>query len=117
MEKEIADWLAKIKNCKEKSEIKTVTDSFDLSALMQNNQNAVNEILKIVNEQIKQFPLDKMPFVLDALYQTQNKDKFYLFCHLLEKTYTNLPTLTNLEKYPIHREKFKVFFHAYITME
>lgn len=115
MQKRISEWLKNIKFGKDE-EIKAQIDNFDLSALMKNKPNAAGEIIKVINEELKDFPLKKMPAVLDALYQTENKDKFFLFCYLLEKNYMDLPFLTNLENYTIHREKFKILLPTLIKI-
>jgi hypothetical protein len=107
MEKEIADWFSQITNCTDNKQIKSIVDGFDLTALMKQTANPADTFMALVKEEVKKIPLDKMPLVLDALYQSPSKVKFTLFCHLLELTYGDLPSLTNLEKYAIPVEKFK----------
>ena len=85
-------------------EIRETVEGFNLSEYV----GDIGKLLETVDQKLEEIPLEKMPYILDALYVTQNKDKFYLFCYLLEKTYKGLPFLTPLEQYPIHREKFRV---------
>ncbi len=60
--------------------------------------------------------VNKLPYVIDILYRSKNRFNFLLCILLLDFTFTQLPFLTQLEKYPISLEKFKEIKHTLVTV-
>lgn len=57
---------------------------------------------------LDEFDLEKLPFVLEALYKQNDKIKFMFFCMILEATHEKLPFLTNIEKIPMFKAKYEM---------
>ena len=102
MEK-VAQWFDELAKT---DTIRETVEGFNLSEYIGSSED-VGKLLETVDSKLAGIDVQKIPHILDALYVTQNKDKFHLFCYLLEKTHTDLPFLTSLENYPIHREKYR----------
>jgi len=107
MLKEISGWINALAKAKNKEEIEKIVTGFELSNYIKDNEDILDKVYIIIYHKIPEIPLDNIPYILDSLYQSDDFDKFTLFCHLLEKTYKDLPFLTHLENYPIHEVKFK----------
>ena len=60
--------------------------------------------------------VNKLPYVIDVLYQSNNKFNFMLGCMLLEATCSNLPFLTNLENHRLFTEKYEVLVKPLIRV-
>ncbi|MDR0978384.1 MAG: hypothetical protein LBL91_00280 [Lachnospiraceae bacterium] len=113
--KEIIEWFDLLKTEKDKNKIKKIVEEFDLSSYISSNEDMKN-LLELAYNNILNMDIQYVPYILDSLYVSENKGKFYLFCYLLEKTYERLPFITNLEQYSIHREKFKMFLPTLIEV-
>ena len=60
--------------------------------------------------------LDKLPYIIDSLYQTTDKLLFMLCCMLIEATCDTIPFITNLENYPLFEAKFLALKHTLVEV-
>lgn len=81
-----------------------------------NESNFEYWIDNIFSDKINELELNKLPYVIDCLFTTNDKLKFMLCCMLIESTCESLPFITNLENYPVYRAKYKVLKNTLVTV-
>ncbi len=81
-----------------------------------NNENFNEWVENVFSEKINDFDMNKLPYLIDTLYQTNDKTKFMLCCMLLESTCDKLSFITHLENYPLFEEKFKSLVPTLVTV-
>ena len=105
MKEKIKELINKLNQQKEE-EIEKTIDEFDVSKY---TEDETDELINHIMFSYKEIQLEKLPYVLQALYKSNNKLKFYLFCIILKDSYEEIPFLTNLENIEIIKEKFQMF--------
>jgi hypothetical protein len=81
------------------------------------NQNNFNQwVNNIFSNQIKLFNMEKLPYLIDELYKSNDKGKFMLCCMLLEASCNQLAFITNLETYPLFQAKFETLLNTLVTV-
>ena len=105
MKKQTKDLWKKI-NKQTEEQIETTIEKWDVSNY---TTEEADELINSVMIEYKNIDSEKLPYVLQALYKSNSKLKFYLFCIILKNSYDTIPFLTNLENIPIIKEKFQVF--------
>lgn len=95
----------------EKENIKKIVKDINI-----NDNNFNNWVESIFSNDINKLDMNKLPYVVDELYQTTDKYKFMLCCMLLEATFDKLPFVTKLENYPLFVEKYKILKNTLITV-
>lgn len=98
-------------NINEKENLKELVNQINID-----DSNFNNWVENIFSENINQLDMNKMPYVIDELYQSNDKYKFMICCMLLESTVEKLPFVTNLENYPLFKEKYDVLKNTLITI-
>ena len=73
-------------------------------------------IQDLFSEKINNLDMNKVPYVIDKLYQSNDKLNFMLCCVLIEATCFDLPFITNLENYPLFEAKYEVLKNTLITV-
>lgn len=74
--------------------------------------NWIDDIFQFADE----LDMEKMPYVLDTLYRSDDKLKFMSFCMLFEATYTHLPFITRLEDIPIYKAKYEMLIETILLV-
>lgn len=71
---------------------------------------------KVFSEDVDKFDMSKLPYLIDELYQGNNKFKFMLCCMLIEVTCDKLEFITNLEDYQLFEVKFETLLNTLVTV-
>ncbi len=97
-------WKQKIEelDCNAKESLTQFVDAIDIS---EDNFDAWVDY--VYSDKIFELNLEKLPYVIDELYQTNDKYLFILCCMLIESTCEKLPFITNLEQYPMFKAKYE----------
>ena len=74
-----------------------ISDIYDNINNFEIDDSEMNEWIDNIFERSGELDINKMPYVLDTLYRSDDKLKFMSFCMLLEATYRDLPFITRLE--------------------
>ena len=98
-------------NLEKKNDFKGIVDSIDIS-----NENFSKWVDDVFSEKVDSFDMGKLPYLIDELYQTNDKFKFMLCCMLLESTCERVEFVTPLENYPLFVEKFKTLTNTLVTV-
>lgn len=99
-------------------------------AINNTENNKINELItnfEIKDEEIEEWidniyehgneiDINKMPYVLDSLYKSNDKLMFSTFCMLLEVTYNKLPFITRLESIPIFKGKYQMLIETLLIV-
>lgn len=97
-------------------ELLDVNNKEDLDKFIDNidiNEKNYNEwIDETCSEKIDILDINKLPYIIDKLYISNEKYHFLLCCILLEQSYDKIPFVTNLENYPITKQKFLIFKYS-----
>lgn len=81
------------------------------------DENNFNDwVDKVFSEDVDKFDMNKLPYLIDVLYQSNDKLKFMLCCMLIEATCTKLEFMTNLEDYPLFEAKFQTLANTLVTV-
>ena len=107
------NWFESVNNVKTQEELIKVVEGFNLSDLV---SQGLDELLNNVDGEYKLVHEDMFPYFLEALYISNDKDKFYLFCYLLELTYGELKFIPNLERHGLFEAKIKVLLPTLIKV-
>lgn len=94
-----------------KNNMISIVDDIDIT-----EENFDTWIDYIFSDKIDLFNMDKLPYLIDELYKTDDKLKFMLCCMLLESTCDKLSFITNLENYPLFKAKFETLIHTLVTV-
>ena len=74
------------------------------------------EVLLGKNNQVSELDMGKLPYIIDEMYQSNEQIIFVLGCMILEATFEQIEFLTNLENYPMFKEKYLTFKHTLLTI-
>lgn len=85
-------------------ELERFIDNIDI-----NESNYNKWIEDVCSKKIDILDINKLPYIIDKLYVSNEKYQFLFCCMLLEQTYEKIPFITNLENYPINVKKFSIF--------
>lgn len=96
---------------KDKQQLIKIIDDINIET-----KNFDRWVESVFSEDVLSLDLNKLPYLIDALYQTNNKFKFMLCCMLIESTCDKIPFLTNLEEYPLFVEKYKELVNTIVTV-
>jgi len=95
----------------------------DLESVDENNLDKLDIIIEDINiddvnfnewvqsifsDEVFELNINVVPYLIDSLYKINDKYKFMLCCMLLESLCNDLPFITNLETYPMFKEKYLV---------
>lgn len=97
MKKDIEIW-----NNKEKEQLIQIVENIQITT-----ENFDRWVEVIFSDEVLTLDLNKLPYIIDELYKTNDKLKFMLCCMLIESTCNDIPFMTNLENYPLFVEKYK----------
>ena len=98
-------------NLNDKNEMYKIVEQIDI------NENNFNQwVDNIFSDNVKSFDMGKLPYLIDELYQTNDRLKFMLCCMLLESTCDKLNFVTNLENYPVFEAKFQEILNTLVTV-
>ena len=61
------------------------------------------EVLLGKNNQVDELDMEKLPHIIDQMYQSNEQRIFVLGCMILEATFEKIEFLTNLENYPMFK--------------
>lgn len=89
---------------KNREDLNIFIDNIDI-----NEGNYNKWIDDVCSKKIDILDMNKLPYIIDKLYVSNEKYQFLLCCMLLEQTYNKLPFITNLENYPISEKKLSIF--------
>lgn len=81
-----------------------------------NNDNFNEWVNNIFSDKVDLFDMNKLPFLIDELYQSDEKIKFMLCCMLLESTCDKLKFITNLEKHSLFIAKFETLINTLVAV-
>ncbi|MBO5349354.1 MAG: hypothetical protein J6A89_06010 [Clostridia bacterium] len=98
-------------NCESTEELKNFEENIDIT--LDDFNNLVEDIF---SDKIEELDLNKIPYVIDELYQSNDQIKFMLCCILIEATCFDLPFITNLEDYPLFKEKYETLKNTLVTV-
>ena len=98
-------------NIETQEELKNIVVNIDIRP-----ENIDLWIDDIFSDKIDGLDFEKLPYLIEELYKSDDKFKFMLCCMLIESTCEYLPFLPNLEEYPLFKEKFKTLKHTLITV-
>lgn len=91
-----------INNAKDPAELEKVINEWKIES------NQYDECIDVVCKDINLINNDKLPYVIDALYKSNEKFKGFLFRVVLELTHDKLPFITRLETAPMFRAKYEL---------
>lgn len=94
-----------------KEEIANIVNAIDVSDFDAWINNIFSE-----DGKINSFDMGKLPYIIDELYKSNDRLLFMLCCMLLEATCDKLEFITNLEDYPLFREKFEMLENTLVTV-
>lgn len=98
-------------NVKDKEELERFIKSIDI-----NQDNFDDWVDNLFNDDVKNLDLEKLPYVIDSLYKTDDKLLFILCCMLIEATCEDLPFITPLENYPVFEAKYQELKHTLVDV-
>lgn len=98
-------------NIENKEDIKSFIEKIDI-----NKDNFNDWVENLFNNKERNLNLEKLPYVIDILYQTDDKLLFMLCCMLIEATCDTIPFITNLENYPLFEAKFISLKHTLVEV-
>lgn len=98
-------------NIKSKEDIQSFIENIDITS-----ENVKEWIDGIFSEKISEIDFEKLPYVIDELYKSNDKLRFMLCCMLIESTCMDLPFITNLENYPLFQAKYEMLKPTLITV-
>lgn len=101
--------IKKLDDPKDSEKVKRIVDSINID-----KDNFNNWVDSIFSEKINDLDIEKLPYIMDLLYKSDDKLRVYLFCMLLEATSDKLPFITNLEDYPLYEEKYKALLRTLV---
>ena len=81
-------------------EIKDIIETWEIE------DKEIEESIKTVLNEFPKIDKEKQPYLLEALYVSNDRFKFFLFCMLLEEYHTKLAYITNLENIALFKEKY-----------
>lgn len=90
-------------NIDNREELDNLIESININ--FENYDDWYNDIF---SDNIDSLNMDRLPYLIDRLYVSNNMYKFMMCCMLIENTCEQLPFITNLENYPIFKEKYKL---------
>ncbi|MBR2704418.1 MAG: hypothetical protein IKE91_03015 [Clostridia bacterium] len=93
-----------------------IGDLFDKVNDFEINDSEMNKWIDDIFDRSDELDINKMPYVLDTLYRSDDKLKFMSFCMLFEATFNNLPFITRLEDVQIYKAKYQMFIETLITV-
>lgn len=99
---EINKIVNKINDCNTQTEIDDIIDRWNL------NSNNVQSWIEMMYDFTTMIEIDKIPYLLDSLYRQENKFKFMMFCIVLEIASQKINFVTELERYSISDENYKI---------
>lgn len=105
--------FANFKELIDKTDIKDLYEAVDNFEI---NDSEINKWIDDIFEHSDELDINKVPYVLDTLYRSDDKLKFMSFCMLLESTYMNLPFITRLEDIPIYKAKYEMLLETLVTV-
>ena len=100
----------------EKLNIETKEDVDKFIEKIQITEENFDEWVENLFNEENNLNLEKLPYVIDSLYQSNNKVLFMLSCMLLEATCDRIPFITNLENYQIFEAKFIELKHTLVNV-
>lgn len=103
-------------NFKELIDKTDIGDIFDKVNAFEINDSEMNKWIDDIFERANELDMNKMPYVLDTLYRSDDKLKFMSFCMLFEATYQELPFITRLEDVQIFKAKYKMFIETMLIV-
>ena len=81
-----------------------------------NPENFNQWVNNVFSDKVDKFDMKKLPYLIDRLYQTNDKPKFMLCCMLMESTCDKLEFISNLENYPLFVAKFEMLINTLVTV-
>ena len=84
-------------------EIKNILKEFELKI---NDEKDVENFSKFITKKYKKIDFEKLPYVIEYYYSSENIDFFKIACKLLVGSYKKIPFLTNLEDIKLSKEKY-----------
>lgn len=93
-----------------------ISDIYDNINNFEIDDSEMNEWIDNIFERSGELDMNKMPYVLDTLYRSDDKLKFMSFCMLLEATYRDLPFITRLEDIQIFKSKYEMFIETMLIV-
>ena len=96
---------------KNKEEISNIVNNLDI-----NEENFDDWIKNVFSDQADTFAMDKLPYIIDELYKSNDKLLFMLGCMLIESTCDKLAFITNLEDYPLFKAKFETLVNTLVRV-
>ena len=93
-----------------------ISDIYDNINNFEIDDSEMNEWIDNIFERYGELDMNKMPYVLDTLYRSDDKLKFMSFCMLLEATYRDLPFITRLEDIQIFKAKYEMFIETMLIV-
>jgi hypothetical protein len=108
--KEIDKWFGSLSNVTDAEGFAKAVERIDFGRLWK--EGAFDYTI----EKCKTLDPQKLPFLIDALYRSDDSSKFLLGCAVLDTTCESLPFVPPLEDVEISDEKFKTFWEALISV-
>ena len=103
--------VKKVNGLKKPSDIKVIVDDINIDEI-----NIDEWVKEVFSEKISLFDMEKLPYLIDELYQTTNQLKFMLCCMLLESSCDKLAFITKLENYSIFVAKYNSFLPTLVNV-
>ena len=98
-------------NCESREALKDFESTLEITG------EDFNELAEsIFSDKVQTLDLNKLPYAIDALYQTNDQLRFMVCCMLIEATCFDLPFMTNLENYPLFEAKYETLKHTLLTV-
>lgn len=93
-----------------------IGDIFDKVNAFEIDDSEMNKWIDDIFERSEELDIEKLPYVLDTLYRSDDKLKFMTFCMLFEATYQDLPFITRLEDVQIYKAKYQMFIETLLIV-
>jgi hypothetical protein len=98
-------------NIEDKEEINKFIEKIDI-----NKDNFNDWVENLFENKHSELNLGKLPYVIDSLYQTEDRLLFMLCCMLIEATCEDIPFITPLENYRLFEAKFIELKHTLVDV-
>ncbi len=102
--------------CEKMNECKNTKDLFELLENWSVDPAKINDWIEVILKNLYVINPQILPYVIECLYASENKVKFFFSNMLLEETFETIPFVTNLEQIRINKEKFELLLPTLVRV-
>ena len=110
MEKEFLKIVELVNQAKGQTNIDNIIEQWNIT------DKETDEIVENLVEFMDKIDLNTLPYVLESLYKSNDKFKFFMFCQMLEQKQDELPFVTPLEIIPLFKAKYEMLLPTLIEV-